>query len=122
MSEHCIFCKIVWGEIPAKIVHQDDDCVVFHDIQPAAPVHLLVVPKHHVVSLQDVTDQDAGWLGRIMTLAPKIALANGCNPGPDGGFRLLANSGAEGGQEVNHLHFHILGGKRPWQGRTAPNA
>ena len=122
MSEHCIFCKIVRSEIPGKIVHQDDDCVVFHDIQPAAPVHILVVPKHHVVSLQDVTDQDAGWLGRIMTLAPKIALANGCNPGPDGGFRLLANSGAEGGQEVNHLHFHILGGKRPWQGRTAPNA
>ncbi len=122
MSEHCIFCKIVRGEIPAKIVHQDDDCVVFHDIQPAAPVHLLVVPKHHVVSLQDVTEKDAGWLGRIMTLAPKIALDNGCNPGPDGGFRLLANSGAEGGQEVNHLHFHILGGKRPWQGRTAPNA
>jgi len=122
MSEHCIFCKIVRGEIPAKIVNQDDDCVVFHDIQPAAPVHLLVVPKHHVVSLQDVTEKDAGWLGRIMTLAPKIALDNGCNPGPDGGFRLLANSGAEGGQEVNHLHFHILGGKRPWQGRTAPNA
>ncbi len=122
MSEHCIFCKIVKGEITAKIVHQDDDCVVFHDINPAAPVHLLVVPKHHVVSLQDVTEKDAGWLGRIMALAPKIALANGCNPGPDGGFRLLANSGAEGGQEVNHLHFHILGGKRPWQGRTAPNA
>ncbi len=122
MSEHCIFCKIVKGEIPAKIVHQDHDCIVFHDIHPAAPVHLLVVPRHHVVSLQDVTEKDAGWLGRIMILAPKIALANGCNPGPDGGFRLLANSGAEGGQEVNHLHFHILGGKRPWQGRTAPNA
>ena len=122
MSEHCIFCKIVKGDIPAKIVHQDEDCVVFHDIQPAAPVHLLVVPKHHVVSLQHVTEKDAGWLGRIMILAPKIALSNGCNPGPDGGFRLLANSGAEGGQEVNHLHFHILGGKRPWQGRTAPNA
>ena len=96
--------------------------MVFHDIHPAAPVHLLVVPKHHVVSLQDVTDKDAGWLGRIMTLVPKIALANGCNPGPDGGFRLLVNSGAEGGQEVNHLHFHILGGKSPWLGRTAPNA
>ncbi len=122
MSEHCLFCKIVRKEIPAKIVHEDDDCVVFHDIHPAAPVHLLMIPKQHILSLQTVNPEDAAWLGRMMTLAPGLALANGCIPGPEGGFRLLANSGRDGGQEVDHLHFHIIGGKRPWQGRTAPNA
>ncbi len=122
MSENCIFCKIVRKEIPAKIVHEDDDCVIFHDIHPAAPVHLLMVPKQHVASLQTVKSEDAAWLGRMVTLAPSIALASGCNPGPEGGFRLLANSGREGGQEVDHLHFHIIGGKRPWQRSAAPNA
>ena len=121
MSEHCLFCKIVAGTIPAKIVYQDDDCVVFHDIAPAAPVHLLVVPRHHILSLQEVKPTDADWLGRMMTLLPTIALENGCNPGHEGGFRLLVNSGVEGGQEVNHLHFHILGGKRPWHRRTTAN-
>lgn len=118
MSENCLFCKIVKGEIPAKIVYTDDDCVVFHDIQPAAPVHLLMVPRHHVVSMQDVKPEDAGWLGRMLTRVEHIALANGCNPGPEGGFRLTTNSGLEGGQEIKHLHFHILGGRRPWQGFT----
>ena len=122
MSENCLFCKIASGAIPAKLVYQDDDCVVFHDIHPAAPVHLLMVPRHHIASMQQVEAGDAAWLGRMMALVPQIALANGCTPGPEGGFRLLANSGKEGGQEVNHLHFHIIGGKRPWQGHTAPNA
>jgi histidine triad (HIT) family protein len=119
MSEHCLFCKIVRREIPARIVHEDDDCVVFHDINPAAPVHLLMVPKHHIVSMQDITDEDSVWLGRMMAQAPKIALLNGCNTGSAGGFRLMANSGVEGGQEVFHLHFHIIGGKRPWKGQQA---
>jgi len=118
MSENCLFCKIVKGEIPAKIVYTDDDCVVFHDIHPAAPVHLLMVPRHHVVSMQDVKPDDAGWLGRMLTKVDRIALENGCNPGLEGGFRLTTNAGLEGGQEINHLHFHILGGKRPWQGFT----
>lgn len=119
MSENCLFCKIVKGEIPARIVHQDEDCVVFHDIHPAAPVHLLVIPRHHVVSMQDITPNDAGWLGRMMGRVSAIALENGCNPGPEGGFRIVANSGKDGGQEVHHLHFHILGGKRPWKGPLA---
>jgi len=122
MSEDCIFCKIVRGEIPANKVFEDDDCIVFHDIQPAAPVHLLMIPRRHIVSMQDVTPDDAAWLGRMMSKVPEIALANGCNPGPEGGFRLLANAGVEGGQEVSHLHFHIIGGARPWHGRVAPNA
>lgn len=122
MSGSCIFCKIVAGEIPAKIVHQDEEFVAFHDIQPAAPVHLLLVPRHHVVSMQDVGPADGDWLGRMMALAPRIAAQNGCHPGPDGGFRLLINSGAHGGQEVGHLHLHIMGGPRPWTKRAALTA
>lgn len=111
---HCLFCKIVDGEIPVKIAYQDDDFIAFHDINPAAPVHLLVIPRQHITSMQTVTDADAAWLGRMMTIIPKIAENNGCNLGKEGGFRVLINSGKEGGQEVNHLHVHIMGGKRPW--------
>jgi histidine triad (HIT) family protein len=122
MSDTCLFCKIVQGQIPAKKVYEDDDFVAFHDINPAAPVHLLLVPKHHVTSMQDIADTDAPWLGRMMALAPRIAEQNGCTPGPDGGFRLVINTGTEGGQEIAHLHCHILGGPRPWQKRAAPAA
>jgi len=86
MSEHCVFCKIVRGELPAKIVHEDEDCLVFHDINPAAPVHLLMVPKRHIVSMQEINPEDAVWLGRMLSKVPQIALDNGCNPGPSGGF------------------------------------
>ncbi|MFT0849358.1 histidine triad nucleotide-binding protein [Achromobacter sp. F4_2707] len=122
MSDNCIFCKIASGELPAKKVYEDDDCVAFHDINPAAPVHLLLIPKKHVCSLADIKDEDAPWLGRMVVLAQKLAFENGCTPGHDGGFRLVANTGREGGQEVDHLHFHILGGPRPWQKRAAPAA
>ena len=122
MSENCIFCKIAAGEIPAKKVHEDDDFIAFHDINPAAPVHLLMIPPKHVASLADVSEADAGWLGRMMVLVQKLAFDNGCTPGHDGGFRLVANPGREGGQEVDHLHFHILGGARPWSKRAAPAA
>jgi len=122
MSETCIFCKIARGDIPARKVYEDDEFVVFHDIRPAAPVHLLMIPRRHVASMQDVGPDDAAWLGRMLAKAPALALENGCRPGPEGGFRLLANSGVDGGQEVPHLHFHIIGGARPWQGRVAPNA
>ncbi|MFY9136284.1 histidine triad nucleotide-binding protein [Zwartia sp.] len=116
MSEHCIFCKIVRHELPAKIVYEDEDCLVFHDINPAAPVHLLMIPKRHIVSMQEINPEDSVWLGRMLSKVPQIALDNGCNPGPSGGFRLMTNSGVEGGQEVLHLHFHIYGGSRPWKG------
>jgi histidine triad (HIT) family protein len=118
MSENCIFCKIVKGEIPSKKVYEDEDLIVFHDIHPAAPVHLLVVPRKHLVSMQDITSADAAWLGRMMALIPKLAADNGCRPGPEGGFRVVVNSGKDGGQEVDHLHFHIIGGPRPWAGRV----
>jgi histidine triad (HIT) family protein len=122
MSENCIFCKIASGDIPAKKVYEDDDFIAFHDIHPAAPVHLLLVPRRHVVSLAHVSEADAGWLGRMVTLVRKVAEDNGCTPGHEGGFRLVANTGREGGQEVDHLHFHILGGPRPWNKRAAPAA
>jgi histidine triad (HIT) family protein len=122
MTEHCLFCKIASGEIPSKKAYEDDDFFVFHDINPAAPVHLLLIPKRHIVSMQEVQDADSEWLGRMMVLASKLARENGARPGPDGGFRLLINSGVDGGQEIAHLHCHIIGGPRPWNKRAAPAA
>ncbi|GDX57495.1 MAG: histidine triad nucleotide-binding protein [Rhodoferax sp.] len=111
---NCLFCKIVAGLIPCKKVHEDEDILAFHDIHPWAPVHFLIIPKIHIASLAQVGPEHATLLGRIMTLAPRLALQEGCNPYPQGGFRLLSNTGAEGGQEVHHLHFHVMGGPRPW--------
>jgi histidine triad (HIT) family protein len=122
MSDSCLFCKIVQGAIPAEFIYEDDEFVAFKDIHPAAPVHVLLVPRHHVKSLQDIGPADCEWLGRMMTLVPKIALEAGCHPNHDGGFRVVVNSGMHGGQEIDHLHLHILGGPRPWMGRAAPNA
>jgi histidine triad (HIT) family protein len=110
----CLFCKIAQGQIPSRKVHEDDEFFAFHDIRPAAPIHFLIVPKDHVVSMAQVTDEHAPMLGRMLTLAPRLALQEGCNPYPDGGFRLVVNTGTEGGQEVHHLHLHVLGGPRPW--------
>jgi len=111
---NCLFCKIVAGQIPSKLVYQDDEIYAFHDIHPWAPVHFLLIPKLHIPSMAQLTDVHAALLGRMMVLAPKLALAHGCNPYPAGGFRLLCNTGAEGGQEVQHLHIHVMGGPRPW--------
>ena len=115
MSETCLFCKIIEGAIPSAKVFENDEFVAFKDINPVAPVHILLVPRHHVVSLQDVTSNDATWLGKMMALVPQIASENGCRPGPEGGFRVVINSGNDGGQEVGHLHVHIIGGRRPWK-------
>lgn len=111
---NCIFCKIIEGKIPSRKVYEDDDIFAFHDINPWAPVHFLMIPKKHIVSLAHVEDGDAGLLGRIMLLAPKLALQEGCRPYPEGGFRIVSNTGAEGGQEVHHMHWHVMGGPRPW--------
>ncbi|MFA5520771.1 MAG: histidine triad nucleotide-binding protein [Castellaniella sp.] len=122
MSHDCLFCKIAAGEIPSKKVFEDEEFFAFHDINPAAPVHLLLIPKCHVVSMHDVSPDDAPWLGRMMVLAARLAAENGCRPGPQGGFRLVANTGLDGGQEIDHLHLHILGGERPWAKHAAPAA
>ena len=115
MSENCLFCKIIEGTIPSAKVFENDEFVAFKDINPVAPVHILLVPRHHVVSLQDITSADATWLGKMMALVPQIASENGCRPGAEGGFRVVINSGNDGGQEVDHLHVHIIGGQRPWK-------
>ena len=111
---NCLFCKIVAGKIPSRLVYQDDEIYAFHDINPWAPVHFLMIPKLHIPSMAQLGDAHAALLGRMMVLAPKLALEQGCNPYPDGGFRLLSNTGDEGRQEVRHLHIHVMGGPRPW--------
>ena len=111
----CIFCKIVAGQIPARKVYEDEDILAFHDIQPWAPVHFLLIPKQHILSMAQVGPEHAGVLGRMMALAPKLAMEQGCRPYPEGGFRIICNTGIDGGQEVHHLHIHVIGGPRPWR-------
>ena len=107
--DDCLFCKIVRGEIPARKVYEDDEILAFHDINPARPVHLLVIPKRHITSLATTSDADIPVLGRMLAVANKLASENGS---PDG-FRVIINSGRVGGQEVAHLHAHIVGGPEP---------
>ena len=111
---NCIFCKIIQGKISSRKVFEDDDMFAFHDINPWAPVHFLLIPKLHIPYMAQITEAHAPLLGRMMAKVPQLALQEGVNPYPQGGFRLLTNTGAEGGQEVNHLHWHVMGGPRPW--------
>ena len=107
---NCIFCRIVAGEIPSRKAYEDDDILVFHDIAPWAPVHVLVIPKKHVTTFYDVEDADTPMLGRMLALAPKLMRELGVT----NGFRTLINTGKDGMQEVQHLHVHVMGGPRPW--------
>ena len=112
--DNCLFCKIAAGVIPSRKVYEDDQLLAFHDINPWAPVHFLMIPKQHIASMAQVTPEHEALLGRMMMLAPKLALEQGCRPYPEGGFRILTNTGTEGGQEIHHLHLHVMGGPRPW--------
>ena len=112
----CLFCKIIAGTIPSKKLYEDDDCLAFNDIHPAAPIHFLMIPKKHIAMLAEVTFEDTELLGKMMVLAPKIALQAGARSGKAGGFKVLINNGADGGQEVYHMHMHVLAGPRPWKG------
>jgi histidine triad (HIT) family protein len=112
---NCLFCKIVEGKIPSRKVYEDEDLVAFHDISPWAPVHFLMVPRAHIPSMAQLGDEHQALMGRIMTLAPRLALQEGCRPYPVGGFRVAVNTGEDGGQEVHHLHVHVFGGPRPWR-------
>lgn len=105
----CLFCRIVRGDIPARKVFEDDQVIAFHDINPARPMHLLVVPKRHIDSLQTATAADEPVLGRMLAVANQLANENGS---PDG-FRVIINNGRVGGQEVPHLHAHLVGGPEP---------
>ncbi len=105
----CIFCKIVAGEIPCRKVYEDDDVLAFHDIHPVAPVHFMLIPKVHVASLAECDDRHQAVLGRILLLAPRLAREQGLADG----FRTAINTGRGGGQEVFHLHVHVIGGNGP---------
>jgi histidine triad (HIT) family protein len=105
----CVFCRIVAGEIPADIVYQDKALLAFRDINPQAPTHILIVPKSHIASLADITAKHQALMGRIILLARDLAETEGIS---DGGYRLSVSTGADGGQLVPHVHFHLLGGRK----------
>src|SRR5262249_55458725 len=105
-ESNCIFCKITRGEIPAKKVYEDADLLAFHDIHPLAPVHVLLIPKVHVASLTECDSSHQQVLGKMLLMAPKIAYEQGATDG----FRSIVQTGRVGGQEVYHLHMHLLGG------------
>lgn len=105
--ENCLFCKIIAGEIPSNRVYEDEAVFAFRDIAPQAPVHILVVPKAHVESVNGVTAENSAVVAHIFEVIPHIAAAEGLT----GGYRVVSNCGADAGQTVPHLHFHILGGK-----------
>lgn len=107
MSEHCLFCRIVRKEIPAAIVLENEHVVAFRDIDPKAPTHVLIVPREHVASLNEVSDATA--LGHLMLAAAEIAKAEGI---AETGYRCVVNTGADGGQSVFHVHVHVLGGRQ----------
>lgn len=102
----CIFCRISRGELPSKCIYEDDDVFAFHDIHPLAPVHFMIIPKRHVDSLTHCTDAHQAILGKILVLAPQLAVEQGLTEG----FRTFINTGRGGGQEVFHLHIHVIGG------------
>ena len=107
---NCIFCKIVAGLIPAKKVHEDDELIAFHDTNPWAPVHVLVIPRTHIATLADVGPEHDALLGRMLGLAPRLMRQLEVG----NGFRTVINTGPDGGQEILHLHMHVMGGPRPW--------
>jgi histidine triad (HIT) family protein len=104
----CIFCKIVAGEIPAKRLFEDGNCVAFADVNPQAPVHLLVVPRQHIASLAAVAEEQTTLAGHLLVVAAKVAKQHGLA----NGFRIVINTGDDGGQTVHHLHVHVLGGRQ----------
>jgi len=103
----CIFCKIIEGQIPSKKLYEDDEMLAFFDINPATPVHFLVVPKKHVSSLMEMPADDAALLGRLLLKASELAKQQGCE---EKGGRFIINAKSDGGQTVDHLHIHFLGG------------
>ena len=101
----CIFCKIANKEIPSSIVYEDDDVIAFNDLNPEAPVHVLVIPKKHIVNLSDAKPEDQQLLGKLMLTIQKIAAEQGV---AESGYRVVTNCGEQGGQTVMHMHFHLL--------------
>jgi len=107
MSQECIFCKIIAGDLPAKLVYEDDSVIAFNDISPQAPVHILVIPKKHIKGPAALTDEDQNLMGKIVKVGTTLAEELGL----DDGFRLVMNNGERAGQTVFHIHMHVLGGR-----------
>ncbi|RKY12821.1 MAG: histidine triad nucleotide-binding protein [Planctomycetota bacterium] len=105
----CIFCRIVSGEVPAKKVYEDDEVMAFEDIRPQAPVHILVIPKRHIATVNDLTESDAQLIGKLVLVAKRIASERGV---AERGYRLVLNCNRDSGQEVFHIHLHLLGGRK----------
>ena len=105
----CIFCQIVDGKLPSDILYQDEEVLAFRDINPRAPVHLLIIPKKHFTSLNQLTEKEMPLMGRMVSVASKLAKSEGIS---ESGYRLVINCGKEGGQLVPHLHLHLLGGRQ----------
>ena len=109
LRDDCLFCRIIAGSIPAERLHDDELVLAFRDIAPRAPTHVLLVPKQHIASAAELTEADGPMLGRLFTVAADLARSEGI---ADGGYRLVSNVGRWGGQTVDHLHFHLMGGRR----------
>ena len=105
----CIFCQIIAGKVPSEIIYQDGEVVAFRDINPQAPIHLLIIPKKHIPSLAHLSEGGLPLAGRMVNIANQLAKKEGI---AEGGYRLVINCGEEGGQLVPHLHLHLLGGRR----------
>ena len=107
--EDCIFCKIINKQIPSQIVYEDDEILAFKDINPVAPVHILIIPKKHIESANYIDESDVNVIGNIYLKIIEIAKQQGVS---ESGYRIVVNCGEDGGQEVQHLHFHLIGGKK----------
>lgn len=104
----CVFCKIINGEIPSSLIYEDDQVIAFKDINPQAPVHYLVIPKEHIKSADYITEENKGLIGHIIFVVSKIAKEEGL----EDGYRIINNCGGDGGQTVDHIHFHVLGKRK----------
>ena len=109
MTDECIFCRIVAGEAPANMVYQDEDFIAFRDILPRAPTHVLIIPKTHIPSVAELTEEQQELVGRLIIIAKNLAEKEGI---AEKGYRLVINCGSEGGQLVPHLHLHLIGGRK----------
>jgi histidine triad (HIT) family protein len=108
VAADCLFCRIVNGEVPSTRVHEDDEIIAFRDIGPRAPTHILVIPRRHIASAAELTEGDGPMLGRLFAVTAQIARDQGI---ADGGYRIVTNVGVWGGQTVDHLHLHLMGGR-----------
>jgi len=109
MAVKCLFCRIVAGDIPSDIVYRDEEFLAFRDVNPQAPKHVIIIPKPHIASLAELTEQQQELIGRLIILATKLAWKEGV---AESGYRLTVNCGREGGQIIPHLHFHLIGGRK----------